>query len=392
MNQSKIIQRLKTISLFGMSQILSVLSVLILSFIIVKYHSVELWGEYAELLIWTNVFLLFLSFGNNDYLLKSFSKLPSNINQKWTNNLLSRSILLIPSIILIYFIPIFNHLEIILFLLVLLQFLTQSFKVLIVYHRKFIFNIWVELVYNLALIFCVFYWMDTLSLKPLLISIVIAQGIKLLLFSGFLLKDFRKITLQFNVNELKKSTPFFIPLAVGTFRTKIDAYYGTHFFSVTNLSKYQIFLSFLALAQMASSFVITPYLKNFYRSSNSVISKIKKQFFIYGWMFSIVLTFLMYVVISKIYQLDFTLQQYGLAFVFIIPLFLHVLLVSEYYKKDKQNKIAQFASIVVLFQVIAGYFLIKYFDINGALILKVLGQWGIVIVLWLWIRKEKNNG
>jgi len=391
MNRNKIIQRLKTISLFGMSQLLSVFSVLLLSFIIVKYHSVELWGEYAELLIWTNVFLLFLSFGNNDYLLKSFSKLPSNINQKWTNNLLSRSLLLIPSIVLIYFIPIFNHLEIILLLLVLLQFLTQSFKVLIVYHRKFILNIWVELGYNLVLIFCVFYWMDSLNLKTLLISLVIAQGIKLLMFSGFLLKDFKNITLQFNLNELKKSTPFFIPLAVGTFRTKIDAYYGTHFFSVTNLSKYQIFLSFLALAQMASSFVITPYLKNFYRSSNSVISKIKNQFFIYGWGFAIIITFLMFLGISKIYLLDFTFLQYGLAFIFMIPLFLHVLLVSEYYKKDKQYKIAQFASIVVLFQVIAGYFLIKNFDINGALILKVLGQWGIVIVLWVWIRKEKNN-
>ncbi len=391
MNQKKIIQRLKTISLFGMSQILSVFSVLLLSFIVVKYHSVELWGEYAELLIWSNVFLLFLSFGNNDYLLKSFSKNPSSINQKWTNNLLSRSVLLLPSVVLIYFIPVFNGLEIILFLLILFQFLTQSFKVLIVYHRKFSFNIWVELTYNLALIFCIFYWMDSLDLKYLLISIVIAQGIKLLLFSSFLLKGFRKISLQFKVSELKKSTPFFIPLAVGTFRTKIDAYYGTHFFSVTNLSKYQIFLSFLALAQMASSFVITPYLRNFYRSSNSVISKVKKRFFIYGWGFAIILTLLMYVVISKIYQLEFTFQQYGLAFIFMIPLFLHVLLVSEYYKKDQQNKIAQFASIIVLFQVIAGYFLIKHFGINGALVLKVFGQWAIVIVLWLWIRKKKNN-
>ena len=389
MNQSKIIQRLKTISLFGMSQLLSVFSVLFLSFIIVKYHSVELWGEYAELLIWTNVFLLFLSFGNNDYLLKSFSKLPSNINQKWTNNLLSRSLLLIPSILLIYFIPIFNHLEIILFLLVLLQFLTQSFKVLIVYHRKFILNIWVELGYNLVLILCVFYWMDVLNLKSLLISIVIAQGIKLLLFSGFLLKGFRKITLQFQLIELKRSTPFFVPLAVGTFRSKIDAYYGTHFFSVSNLSKYQVFLSFLALAQMASAFAITPYLKNYYRSSNAAIKKVQKRFFVYGWAFATIATIFMYVAISKVYQLEFTLQQYGFAFMFMIPLFLHVLLVSEYYKKDKQNKIAFFASIIVFTQIIAGYFLIKFWDINGALLLKILGQWSIVIILWLWIKKQK---
>ena len=90
--KSKHIRRLKTISLFGVSQLTSVLSIVILSLIIIRFHSAGLWGQYAELLIWTNVFLLFLSFGNNDYLLKSFSKKPSTINQKWLNNLIARSI------------------------------------------------------------------------------------------------------------------------------------------------------------------------------------------------------------------------------------------------------------------------------------------------------------
>ena len=82
-----------------MSQLLSAFSVLILSYLIIQFHSTELWGEYVEILIWANVFLLFLSFGNNDYLLKLFSKNPSKINQQWTNNLIARSILLPLSLI-----------------------------------------------------------------------------------------------------------------------------------------------------------------------------------------------------------------------------------------------------------------------------------------------------
>ena len=80
--------RIKVISLFGVSQILSILSVVLLSLVIVRFKSVELWGEYAEILIWSNLFLLFLSFGNNDYLLKTFSEFPSKVNQKWLNNIL----------------------------------------------------------------------------------------------------------------------------------------------------------------------------------------------------------------------------------------------------------------------------------------------------------------
>tara|TARA_R110000787_G_scaffold43892_2_gene107472 strand:+ start:46931 stop:48100 length:1170 start_codon:yes stop_codon:yes gene_type:complete len=389
MNTKKIIDRFKTISLFGMSQLLSAFSVLILSYIIIQFHSVELWGEYVEVLIWTNVFLLFLSFGNNDYLLKLFSENPSNINQQWTNNLFARSILLLPSLLLILFIPIFNHLELIIFIVILFQFINQSFKSLIVYHRKFTLNIYVESSYLLALILLVFYNLESLNLKLLLEIILLSQGLKLLLFSIVLLKDFKHIKFQFQLLELKKSIPFFIPLALGTFRSKIDAYYGTHFFSVSQLSKYQVFLSFLALSQMASTFVITPYLKNYYRSSNTVIKNTQKKFFVFGWGFAVVATVFMYVAISEIYRLDFTFQQYGLAFLFMIPLFLHVLLVSEYYKRDQQYKIAFFASIVVFFQIIIGYFLIKYWNINGALLLKLLGQWGIVITLWFWIKKQK---
>ena len=387
--KGKYIKRLKTISLFGMSQLLSAFSVLILSYIIIQFHSIELWGEYVEILIWTNVFLLFLSFGNNDYLLKLFSKNPSKINQQWTNNLIARSILLPPSLLLILFIPIFNHLEWIIFIVILFQFLNQSFKSLIVYHRKFILNIFVESSYLLSLIILVFYNLESLNLKLLLQIILISQGLKFLLFSIVLLKYFKYIKVQFQLLELKKSIPFFIPLAIGTFRSKIDVYYGTHFFSVSQLSKYQVFLSFLALTQMASTFAITPYLKNYYRSSNTVIKKIQKRFFVFGWGFAVVATVFMYVIISEIYNLDFTFQQYGLAFLFMIPLFLQVLLVSEYYKRDKQYKIASFASIVVFIQIIIGYFLIKYWNINGALLLKLLGQWGIVIILWFWIKKQK---
>ena len=392
MKNKKIIDRFKTISLFGISQLLSAFSVLILSYIIIQFHSIELWGEYVEVLIWTNVFLLFLSFGNNDYLIKTFSKNPSTINQQWVNNLFARSILLLPSLLLIFFIPIFKHLEILIFTLILFQFFNQSFKSLIVYHRKYTLNIWIESAFLLVIVVLILYNIDSLNLKLLIQLMLISQSFKWLLFSGLLLKGFQKTKLQFQLIELKRSVPFFIPLAVGTFRLKIDAYYGTHFFSVSNLSKYQVFLSFLALAQMASTFAITPYLKNYYRSSNAAIKKVQKRFFIYGWAFATIATTIMYVAISKVYQLDFTFQQYGFAFMFMIPLFLHVLLVSEYYKKNKQNKIAFFASIVVFIQIIAGYYLIKFWDINGALLLKIMGQWSIVLILWLWIRKGKNNG
>ena len=229
--KSKHIRRLKTISLFGVSQLTSVLSIVILSLIIIRFHSAELWGQYAEVLIWTNVFLLFLSFGNNDYLLKSFSKKPSTINQKWLNNLIARSILLVPSMILIYFIPFFKGIEPLIFTLIILQFINQSFKSLIVYHRKFQLNIIIELLFLSLLLSQVILKIEYLSLIIIIKIICFVHFIKLIAFSIFLFKYFKQIKLLVQFSELKKSLPFFIPLIIGTFRSKIDTYYGAHFFN-----------------------------------------------------------------------------------------------------------------------------------------------------------------
>ena len=158
-----------------------------------------MWGQYAEVLIWTNVFLLFLSFGNNDYLLKSFSKKPSTINQKWLNNLIARSILLVPSIILIYFIPFFKDIELLIFTLIILQFINQSFKSLIVYHRKFQLNIIIELLFLSLLLSQVILKIEYLSLIIIIKIICFVHFIKLIMFSIFLFKDFKQIKLLFNL-------------------------------------------------------------------------------------------------------------------------------------------------------------------------------------------------
>ncbi len=385
---NKILIRLKVITQFGVSQIVSVLSTVLLSFLIVRLKTVELWGEYAEVLVWSNFLLLFLSFGNNDYLLKTFSNDPSKVYQFWINNLLSRSILLIPCFLIIFFIPTFNNLEYNVALLILFQFFNQSFKSIIVFYRKFKLNVIIEILFLLILLSLVFVYVEDLSLKLLIQIITITHIIKFLSYLFTLLKGLEKFKIELKFYDLKRSLPFFIPIAIGTFRSKIDIYYSSLFFNNFQLSKYQILISFLALSQMTSTFAITPYLKNYYRFKKETIKKTQQLFFYLGWPFALISLGLIYLVLNNLYQFNFTILQYVLVFLFIVPLFVHVLLVSEYYKNNYQNKIAYFATLVVIIQIIVGYFIINRFTINGALITKALGQWLIVYLLWYWIKKR----
>ena len=104
----KLISRLKVISLYGLGQSISPFGKLVFSYLIIKYHSIELWGSFTQIAIWVYLILVFLSFGNNDYLLKKFSLNPSNIFQSWFTHLFSRVILLLPCIIILIFSPLFR--------------------------------------------------------------------------------------------------------------------------------------------------------------------------------------------------------------------------------------------------------------------------------------------
>ena len=387
----KLYQRFKTITLYSVGQILRVFSVLLLSLYIINFHSVTLWGSYAELLIWTNFFLLFLSFGSYDSLLKSFSNSPSKVNQLWTINILTRSILLIPSIILITYIPLFNSVKIWVISLILLQFLVQSFNVLIVFHREFKLSIFAEITFNLILLGLLVFNLKYLELNLLIEIICIAYFFKLIIYSTLLVKGFSNIHYSFSLKELSISLPFFIPMLVGTIRVKMDMYYGSHFFDTVTLSKYQILVNFLMLAQMGSSFIVTPFIRIFYRSKDTLIQTIQNQFFYYGWAFSLVAVGIIYLMVNFIYGFEFNWYQYLLVFLFIVPLLLHITLINEYYKKNLQYKVVVFASIIVFIQLFLGYFLIMNFEITGALALKVIGQWLTVLILWVWM-KRNNRG
>ena len=142
---------------------------------------------------------------------------------------------------------------------------------------------------------------------------------------------------------------------------------------------------------MVGPFILNPYLKNFYRSGQETVQKLHKVFFAGGWIVALLMTCAMYLAFVFVYDFQFTWKQYLLAFIFMVPLMVHSTLVNEYYKKYLQGKIAFFSTILVVVQVGLGYFLIRDFEINGALALKALGQWAIVLLLWWWIRRKKEQ-
>ncbi|WP_282043850.1 hypothetical protein [Winogradskyella flava] len=384
----KLVSRLKIISLYGLGQSISPLGKLIFSYLIIKYQSIELWGSFTQIAIWIYLILVFLSFGNNDFLLKKFSLQPSNIFQTWLTHLLSRAILLLPCALIIIFSPLFKENLYTCILWLFLLFIVQAYNVIILYFKDFKLNLIGELFYSSTLIFGVITFNNSIDLDSIITIMLLATGVKAILYITYYFKRTLQTKIDIDLSVLGKSLPFFIPAILGTIRFKIDTYFANTFFSISDLGKYEIFISLLVFGQTIVTFFINPFLKNFFRLKTNIVNKIKKQFIVLGVFYGVLFTTVTYLVITHIYSLDFSMFNYLTAFVFIVPIFVHILLINQMYKNNLQKDVSIFAFTIVLLQITFGLVMQENYGVDEAFYLKAFSQVLITIILWFWLNKH----
>ena len=363
------------------------LTQLLVSYLIIQHKSIELWGAYVEILVWVNLLILIGGFGNRDYLLKKFSLNPSNTINDWIENVCSRVVILAALILSSLLFPVFQDALFIVILWIIMQFVSQSFQVLILFQKHFKFSVITELIANGFMVLAVLLNLQSLRLFDLLSIALITQTLKATIYFIFYFKDIKQGRFSFSPGILKHSIPYFIPLLLGTVRVKIDTYYANHFFNHTDLAKYNVLINFLTLGHVACTFLINPYLKAFFRIKKSVVKKIQWQSLVFGISYGIVFTISIFLILKHLYNLTFDMPKYIASLIFIVPLLLQMLIVNQLFRYNKQRIVSTIAFFVVLAQAISGYFLVKNNGIDGAIWLKAAGQWIITLVLWYWFNK-----
>ncbi|KAA3615770.1 MAG: hypothetical protein D8M58_16395 [Calditrichaeota bacterium] len=390
-NLLKQFSRLKTISSYGLNQLITPLSQIIISLIVIRYHDVELWGSYVQILVLAGLILIFTSFGSRDYLIKSFSLNPGQIYQQWISNVLSRLVLLAPTLLLIFFFPFDSKVQIIFVFWLIANFIVNSFQVLILYNRDFKTAILIDSISSLIFIASVFIYRNSLTLYLLLAFSTISILLKASCYTAFYSKRLRGLSFEISFNILFLSIPFFIPALSGTLRSKIDLYFAALFLGKIELGKYHILIGTLALAPLTATFLINPYLKNLFRISDRTRRKIERKSFLYGFAFAVFIIVAVYLFISIIYGIDFPEIYYFIGFTAIQPVFIHILLINDFYKNNRQQIVAKFALSVLMVQLFAGYFLIAELGVLGALLIKSAGIWLLIILFWQYRKTISKN-
>lgn len=355
----------------------------VVSYFVVSNYSKELWGSFVVDLLLINLIALVLNWGNKEHLVRSISKEPNKLGDYFYKNFFTRSILLLPAIILLFFLSedIVKTTWLISWLIGL--FIYQSAESLIVYTKKFGFQVVIELI-ALVITLSYLFTIKNIEILGLVKVFTIAVWVKALFI---IVKLFpKKIVLQFSFKELLMTLPFFVIGFSGLLQSRIDQYVIALFCDKDVIATYQIFLSAFILLQSLSAIIIVPFNKILYRISITIFNKVQLKITLLSLVIVSVFGLIISWLLNYLYQLDISIIYYLIGILFAFPPFVYVPIIYLFYRVGKEKEIMIVNYLGALFNLALTLYFVFYGNPFNAIIASAIAQW--LMLVWYIYRKK----
>jgi hypothetical protein len=388
----KIFNRVRIVALSSISQLIFPASGFVISWAVFHYCSEGLWGQFVEVFLIMNFVPHIMAWGNKDYLLRMFSLQPALAHQAWIKSLTARLLLIIPLLFFLLLYPFSLDLKIFIFSWCIFRYIYQSYDVIILYKRHFIYTLIVEIFGLILILLSVLMGQQNIDLEKLVLIFMIAEFAKattimILFFNEFPLFYHAKTDLKF----FSAAFFFFILGFSGLVQSRTDLLCINYFLPKDKVAQFQVFTSFLLYTQAISAFIVSPFIKNIYRLGSRQILKLSSRLFGAGIIVIPLSLVVIYFVIVHFYHFNlgiFTMLLGGLS---VLPIYFYLPLIYELYKLNKQSNVLIINVSGILLGFICNIIFIKNFTdgINGALAATALVQW-LFIPVYLLIRKSAS--
>ena len=382
---NKLIKRIVPVISNSLRSVLIPSISILFSFIIVNYFSKQLWGEFVEILLFIYIATTFCNWGQREFLLREFSKMPKNITTIWQQFLVAR----LPILILIFIIAFVFYDTLFFELLLWLSsvFIINSFTPIFIYERDYNKSIFIEMISFFILLLGLFYFKSKINLKLLVQLYAIHNFIKAL-FYLILYKihlNFSNFSSKFSL--LLSGVTLFLMSFTGFLQTKIDVYIFSIFYDTILIGEYQIISGFLVFAQSITMILILPYLKNIYRLTDQSVLKMKKSIAYFGIFLNTIVITLIFIALEQLYQIQLNIYQIIHTFLITYPPYVYSLEILSLFKENKEKKVltVSFASMSVNL-IISLLLLSLGFKITGVLVASAIAQ-----MVSLFLYSYKNN-
>lgn len=376
MKQNKLVTSLEN----SLWQSMPLLSTFLLSFLIVRWFSIAVWGSIVSVLIVQQIANGVLTWGNKDYLQRELGAHPSGFSQLFVE----RFLLFIVLIPLLFFTKWIKPDVFISFLLIVFfRFITQSFDVLIIMERRFKWIILVD--FGLLLFQVLFLFLrkdEHPDLNDLLLILWLPQILKSLLLFFVFRGNFRKIHFK---KILIFNSFFFAMLTItGLIHGKVDVFLVGQLVSEETLGKYQIIMAFLWSIQSISMYVSGPFIHNFYRLNPASQKKTETLLKNIGFLVVPVAVCIAMILLHYLFAIEINSSIVMASLLFSIASFIYLPWIFQINQKKLEHRILLLNGIgsVVLFGLI--YLTDFLFGLTLERILWVIAFQQILIILFVY--------
>jgi len=275
-SRSRLRRRASPVILNAANSLLIPLLSPIVSLAVVRLAGAGLWGDLVGVLIVVQLVAHVVAWGNKEYLLRQFSFSPAHAAHAWQSSLATRLLLCVApfgvAVVLALSGFASNRLApAIVWTLGLVVY--QSFDVIVLYKRSFVFSAAVELASLGLMLAAILQWEAHIDLDSLIALFGVVTWLKAMAMAirfrrPFLAGAFRRPLLsgRFDRRYFAQAFPFFALGLTGLLQSRIDLYAASYFLPRSELAQYQVFMTFMLLLQSVSNFVLAPFVKNIYRA------------------------------------------------------------------------------------------------------------------------------
>jgi O-antigen/teichoic acid export membrane protein len=349
------------------------------SALVVRVASAELWGAFVAVLMVVQFGAHVVAWGNKDYLLREFSRHPSQIGPPWQTGLVTRAAVFaaLCPLLLIFDFPLSRLALVILWGLGLAA--SQSYEVVILYRRDFTFAILTETIAAAGLILTILILGSGLSVDVLIGLFAAAQFIRTVAFAvrfRDVLRDFR---LSISAPYLRLAAPFLLLSLSGLLSSRIDLYAVSYFLPERAVGEYQIFINLMIYLQAIANFVILPYVKAIYRLDDSAILKIVTRLFLLGALLLIPALPGAYWLLGTLYDIHYPAEFILLGGALVLPVYAYVPLVYRLHKRGQQQVVLKISLLGAAANLILNMILLPRIGAVGGILGSAVMQWGIMI-------------
>jgi O-antigen/teichoic acid export membrane protein len=377
-------KRTKTIVVGGLARVISSFTNLIISLIVIRIQSPELWGEIIPFILFIDFGFSFVSWGASPYLIRAFSANPAGIKDELGKSIASRLPLLLLFIIIIFFSPFSFAIKRWLIAWSFFRYVYQSFDPVLQFQRNFLFTLSIECMSIAIVVMPVILFSQNVDLLFLIAGFTIAIAFKGVV-TAFFLRSYLEIRLLISTKFFTKASPFLLLTFSAMLQQRADLYCVAYFLDTIHTARYQVFINLLIFFQFLASLLLNPYAKNIFRLSEKSFKNLESSFIVIGVPLSLFSIFGVYVITNFFYQFSFSWSMLlmGTAYIFVF----YTYLLQNYLlgKENRQILVSVYSFVASLSNVLLSVFLTPRFGIEGALGASLFAQ---LVLVALYHRKK----